>query len=100
MTGFGFEPSVLLIGAGMIVGLRVSLSMLAGGLILYLGFAPWLLRHDTALAGTSGFVPSFPMAPNGDFYPVRWALWGGTSMMVFSSLTSVAVQWRTFARGL
>ncbi|NJN69942.1 MAG: PAS domain S-box protein, partial [Nitrospira sp.] len=28
MLGFGFEPSLLLIGAGMIVGVRVSLSML------------------------------------------------------------------------
>jgi uncharacterized oligopeptide transporter (OPT) family protein len=27
-----------------------------------------------------------------------WSLWGGTSVMVFASLTSVAMQWRTVAR--
>ncbi len=48
--GFWFEPSVLLVAAGMIVGLRVSLSMLAGSLILYLGVGPWLVSMDVAAA--------------------------------------------------
>src|SRR5206468_9403875 len=38
------------------------------------------------------------LKPSGDFNPTRWALWGGTSIMVFSSLASVALQWRTLAR--
>jgi uncharacterized oligopeptide transporter (OPT) family protein len=29
---------------------------------------------------------------------VQWALWGGTAIMVFASLTSVALQWRTILR--
>ncbi len=28
----------------------------------------------------------------------QWALWGGTSLMVFSSLMAVALQWKTLAR--
>lgn len=28
----------------------------------------------------------------------RWSLWGGTSVMVFASLMSVALQWRTIVR--
>ena len=94
MTGFGFEPSVLLIGAGMITGLRVSLSMLAGSALLYLVVAPQLLAYDAAQAGVAGFVPSFKVSPDGDFNPVRWALWGGTSVMVFSSLMQIALNWR------
>ena len=43
MAGFAYEPSVLLIGAGMITGLRVSLSMLLGSCILYFVVAPRLL---------------------------------------------------------
>jgi hypothetical protein len=39
---------------------------------------------------TDGFI--------GVFYPVKWALWGGTSLMVFSSLTAVAVGWKTLVR--
>ncbi len=98
MQGLSFEPSVVLIGAGMIVGLRVSLSMLLGGVLLYYVAAPQLLALDVAHAGTAGWVASFTVSEAGNFYPVRWALWGGTAVMVFSSLTSVALQWRTLAR--
>jgi len=98
MAGLAFEPSVLLIGAGMIVGLRVSLSMLLGSVVLYYFVAPSLLAQDLASSAVAGYVPSFKVNPAGDFNPVRWALWGGTAIMVFSSLTSVALQWRTLAR--
>jgi uncharacterized oligopeptide transporter (OPT) family protein len=100
MTGFGFEPSVLLIGAGMITGLRVSLSMLAGSTLLYLLVAPQLLAYDAAHAGAAGFVPSFRVGPDGDFNPIRWALWGGTSVMVFSSLMQIALNWRMVLHAL
>ena len=53
---------------------------------------------DLTHASLAGYVPSFTTQPNGDFNPVRWALWGGTSIMVFSSLTTVALEWRTLAR--
>jgi uncharacterized oligopeptide transporter (OPT) family protein len=98
MAGYGFEPSVLLIGAGMITGLRVSLSMLAGSALLYLIVAPQLVAYDAAHAELAGYVPSFRLAADGSFNPVRWALWGGTSVMVFSSLFQVALNWRTVMR--
>jgi len=99
MVAFGFEPSVLLIAAGMIVGLRVSLSMLAAAAALYFFFAPWLQSIDAANAGVTGYIASIPTAGGGAFFhPVRWALWGGTAVMVFASLTSLALQWRTVAR--
>ncbi|MDQ3034286.1 MAG: OPT/YSL family transporter, partial [Myxococcota bacterium] len=41
--GMWFEPSLLLIAAGMIVGLRVSSWMFIGALISYLGLAPMAL---------------------------------------------------------
>jgi len=98
MQAFGFEPSVLLIGAGMITGLRVSLSMFAGSALLYFVVAPHLAAIDTANAGVAGYIPSFHISPEGNFYPVRWALWGGTSIMVFSSLMQMALNWRTVVR--
>jgi uncharacterized oligopeptide transporter (OPT) family protein len=98
LAGLSFEPSVLLIGAGMITGLRVSLSMLLGGVVLYYFVTPQLLSMDLAHAGVAGYVPSFRPNAAGDVIPTRWALWGGTSLMVFSSLASVALQWRTLAR--
>ena len=98
MTGLVFEPSVLLIGAGMITGLRVSLSMLLGSVLLYFVVAPRLLLTDLTHAGLAGYVRTFALEANGNFNPTRWALWGGTSIMVFSSLATVALQWRTLAR--
>jgi putative OPT family oligopeptide transporter len=98
MVGLAFEPSVLLVGAGMITGLRVSASMFAGSLLLYYFVAPWLVAHDAANAAVAGFIPSFHTTPDGDFNPVRWALWGGTAIMVFSSLVQVALNWRTVIR--
>jgi uncharacterized oligopeptide transporter (OPT) family protein len=89
---------VLLIGAGMIVGMRVSLSMFFGSALLYFVITPWLVSLDAASAGQAGFVPSLTANAAGVFNPTRWALWGGTAIMVFSSLTSVALQWRTFGR--
>lgn len=97
--GFFFEPSVLLVAAGMIVGLRVSLSMLAGSLILYLGVGPWLVGMDVANANVEGYKRSIDVVAGGTLYHFpRWALWGGTSVMVFASLAALALQWRTVLR--
>jgi uncharacterized oligopeptide transporter (OPT) family protein len=98
MAGLSFEPGVLLVGAGMLAGTRVSLSMLAGSVLLYYIVAPQLLAMDVAHVGAAGYLPSFAVRDNGDFNPIRWALWGGTSLMLFASLTQVALQWRTLAR--
>ncbi len=98
MTGLVFEPSVLLIGAGMITGLRVSLSMLLGSVLLYFVVAPRLLLMDLTHARVPGYVATFALQSDGSFNPTRWALWGGTSVMVFSSLAAVALQWRTLGR--
>jgi putative OPT family oligopeptide transporter len=98
-VGFGFDPGVVLIGAGMLVGLRVTLSMLGATAALYFFIAPWLQGIDAAHAGAAGYVASIPLVGGGALYhPVRWALWGGASILTFSSLTSLALNWRTIGR--
>jgi len=99
MVGFGFEPSGLLIAAGMIIGLRSSLSMFATSGALYFFIAPWLQSIDAAHAGVAGYVASIPTVAGGTmFHPMRWSLWGGASIMVFAGLTSLAFQWPTIVR--
>jgi putative OPT family oligopeptide transporter len=99
MVAFGFEPSSLLIAAGMIVGMRVSLSMFAASAALYFVVAPWLHSIDLANAGTAGYLASIPTAGGGAlFHPVKWSLWGGVALLVFSSFTSLALQWPTVVR--
>ncbi len=98
-AGYGLEPSTLLVGAGMIVGPRVSYSMLAASFILYFLVGPMLFQADVASAGVEGYVPSIVLVGGGQLchFP-RWSLWGGTALMVFSSLAALALQWETLAR--
>jgi len=114
--GFVFEPSLLLIGAGIITGMRVCISMFLGSLLLYVVVGPWLLAKDVATVGTgwikNGEVVVFDRAQaaegvirnidlNGDGTVLRfttWSLWGGTSLMVFASLAALALNWKTVAR--
>ena len=99
LIGFGFDPSVLLIGAGMIVGLRVSLSMVIGSALLYFWVGPQLIAMDTANLETAGYIRSIDIVRGGTVYHMyRWGLWGGTALLVCASLTAVALQWRTVAR--
>ena len=47
-AGFAFEPSALLIAAGMIVGMRISLSLLISSLVLYGIVGPRLAAVDAS----------------------------------------------------
>ena len=69
MAGLAFEPSVLLVGAGMITGLRVSLSMFAGSALLYYVVAPHLLALDAANAGVAGVDALLQNKSRGQFQP-------------------------------
>ncbi|MDB6117249.1 MAG: Oligopeptide transporter, family [Verrucomicrobiaceae bacterium] len=100
LGGLGFEPSVLMIGAGMIVGLRTSVSMLLGSVILYYVLSPMLVTADVAHTADLGYHFSIWKAGAAELTPRRWGVWGGTALMVFASLTSFAMQWRTLVRAL
>jgi OPT family oligopeptide transporter len=104
LAGLGFEPGTLMIAAGAFVGLRVSFSMLAGSILLFYVAMPLFVSHGAlvpvagAAGSTTGYVPAYSLAAGSVIVPWHWALWGGTSIMVFSSLTAVLLQWRTLAR--
>lgn len=83
MPAFGLEPSILLIGAGMIVGMRVCLSMLIGSCLLYLVVAPYMVSIGE-IAEPAKIL--------------KWALWPGTAVLVASGLTSFALQWKTILK--
>ena len=97
--GFSFDTSVLLVAAGMIVGMRVSLSMLLGSVLLYVWLGPQLIAMDDANRATAGYVASIETVGGGTLYHFpRWGLWGGTALMVMASLTALAFQWKTIVR--
>ncbi len=102
LPGVSFDPSVLLIGAGMLCGLRVSLTMFFTAIALDWLVAPWLISQDILHAGTDIFRNIETTVDEGGnftgFRVVYWSLWMGTAIMVMASFTSLAFQWRTIGR--
>ncbi|UNG19011.1 OPT family oligopeptide transporter [Stutzerimonas zhaodongensis] len=90
---FSLEPSLLLLGFGGIIGLRVGLSLLLGALIAWGVLAPWLLTEGlvTIPAGASG--PQFGVL-------IEWLLWPGVSLMVCSTLISLSLRFLRARRGV
>ncbi len=77
-----FDPSLLLLGFGAIIGLRAGLGLLFGALLAWGVIAPELIARgmvEVAQADESWFQPL-----------VGWLLWPGVTMMVTASLTSFA----------
>ncbi|HTM55647.1 MAG TPA: OPT family oligopeptide transporter [Pirellulales bacterium] len=88
-TSLGFEGSLLMVGAGAIMGIRVGVSLLVGSVIYYGWIGPILIeRHIVAEAGYGRHGIN------------AWTLWPATAMMVASGLLSFALRWRTVARAL
>lgn len=82
--GFALDPSLLMIGFGMIIGFRTGLSLLIGAVVGWGVLAPYAFSRGWADAG-----PADPMVSW--FGPlVEWLLWPGASLMVVSALTAFA----------
>ncbi len=82
---FTFEPSLLLVGFGGIVGLRVGLSLLLGALLAWGLLAPWLLAEGLVRLPAAATGPQFATL-------IEWLLWPGVSLMVCATLTSLRLR--------
>lgn len=78
---FTFDPSLLLLGFGSIIGLRAGLGLLLGAVLAWGLFAPELVARGVVVVPAGG--DSFQEL-------VGWLLWPGVAMMVAASLTSFA----------
>lgn len=83
----GWEGSLIMVGAGAIMGMRVGVSLLIGAVCFYGLLAPWLLDHGIIQqSGYRGIV--------------QWTLWPATALMVTSGLLAFGLRWRTVLRAL
>jgi uncharacterized oligopeptide transporter (OPT) family protein len=82
----GSEVGVLSLGAGLLVGLRVTLSMALGM------FLAWIVAPEPLFR--LGLVPeiSFNMVLQ------RWIMWPATGLMVAGGLAALALKWRVIAK--
>ena len=84
-TGAGFQISLLSIGSGVIIGLRITTSMAIGALLAWV-IAPKFLMANGIIAA--------PLRPD----ILRWMMWPGVSMIICAGLTALALKWRALAR--
>jgi OPT family oligopeptide transporter len=81
----GIEGSLLLVGAGAIMGFRICLSLLVGAIFCYAWLCPWLVQE--------GIIPSVEYK-----VMVTYTLWPAAAMMLVHGLTSFAFQWRSVVK--
>ncbi|WP_200627947.1 OPT family oligopeptide transporter [Pseudomonas sp. LAM2023] len=82
---FTLDPSLMLVGFGGIIGIRVGLTLLLGAALAWGGLAPWLIEHARVVLAPNASGPQFAAL-------VEWLLWPGVSLMVCATLTSLAVR--------
>lgn len=80
--GVGVSYSLLNIGSGMIIGLRITWWLMVGGAIGWIA-APLLLVQN-------GIVPDHPTRTQ----VLLWVMWPGIGMLMSAGLTILAVRWR------
>lgn len=85
-TGTGLSTSLLMIGSGMIIGLRICANMLVGLLISWV-IAPVLLADAGVIQET---------ATKRDI--LLWVMWPATGMMIAGGLTALVLKWRVLAK--
>jgi uncharacterized oligopeptide transporter (OPT) family protein len=88
------DYGLALIAAGALVGLRITLSMLAGGLILVLFLGP--LGLEAQWTNPAGAVVTAATRPSTAWKEI--GLWLGAPILVSAGLLSFAFQWRTIVR--
>jgi len=81
----GTELGVLSVGAGLLIGLRVTLSMLLGMILA------WVIAPETLFA--RGLVRAITFGE-----VLKWVMWPATGLMVAGGITSLFLKWRVIAR--
>ncbi len=78
--GFAFDPSLLMIGFGALIGLRAGLSLLLGAGLAWGVLGPWAVHQGWAIRGPADGLWFSEL--------VTWLLWPGVTLTVISALTS------------
>ena len=81
-VGLGFGVSLLSIGSGIIIGLRISASMLLGGILAWVVMPPWLVSQGLLAAdGRRGDV-------------LLLVMWPSVGLLVAGGMCALLLRWR------
>ncbi|MCA9675315.1 MAG: OPT/YSL family transporter [Myxococcales bacterium] len=81
--GVGYAYGFLSLGSGMLIGLRINVSMMLGGVLAWIVLPPLLVDH--------GIVPPNPTKTQ---VLLTWVMWPATGMLVAGGLAALALRWR------
>src|SRR5207253_1809169 len=82
----GSEIGVLSVGAGLLIGLRVTFSMLIGSVLA------WVVAPEPLFK--AGLVPALTF----NMVLQRWIMWPATGLMVAGGLAALALKWKVIAK--
>src|SRR5689334_14355496 len=96
--GVGVSYSLLSVGSGLIVGLRITWAMLLGGLFAWVIAPYFLVKYGVPLHHVKGAEAAGQLMVATDT-PTRtevlfWVMWPATGMLVAGGLTALALRWR------
>ncbi|WNG43320.1 OPT family oligopeptide transporter [Archangium minus] len=76
---FSLDLTLMPLGTGALVGLRVGASLLLGALVCFGGLAPWM--YEQGLLTQTGF-----------FGVLEWSMWPGAALVTSASFTHLLLQ--------
>lgn len=94
--GLGLPLDPILMAGGALVGLRTSISMACGAILLYGILGPWL--HDSGILAQMHELGAIKSAEPTPGNIRNWGLWVGSATMVTAGLTAFAFQLPTILR--
>ncbi len=94
--GVGVSYGFLSIGSGMLLGLRINLSMMLGGTLAWIILPPILVDLISGRpSGEGGLLAGHMLKPGTkNTFLLEWIMWPATGMLVAGGLTALALRWR------
>jgi putative OPT family oligopeptide transporter len=94
--GVGVSYGLLSIGSGMLLGLRINLSMILGGTLAWIILPPILVDMISGRpSGETGILAGEMMKPGSkNTFLLEWIMWPATGMLVAGGLTALALRWK------
>ncbi len=91
-TGVSF--SLLSVGSGLIIGLRITLSMMIGGVLGWVVAAYFLTKYGVPIHHVRGADTMVATDTPTRTDVLFWVMWPATGMLVTGGLTALALRWR------